>query len=49
MNDNECPACNGQEEYLGTLGFLDWYRCINCGMQWSVESEFLLEEEEQNE
>lgn len=27
-----CPLCNGEGEYTGTLGNLDWFRCRQCGM-----------------
>ena len=44
-----CPICEGTGEYIGTLGNLDWYRCRNCGMEWSVQAtvEELENEDEQ--
>ncbi len=26
-----CPLCGGEGEYIGILGFLQWWRCRNCG------------------
>lgn len=34
-----CPACDGPGTLLGKLGKLDHYRCRNCGMEFSVQSE----------
>lgn len=33
----DCPVCNGQLCYLGTLGRLVWLVCRACGMQCSAE------------
>lgn len=30
-----CPVCDGQGALLGVLGFLRWFRCIQCGMDFS--------------
>jgi len=30
-----CPKCGGFGGYLGALGALDWFRCIQCGWQFS--------------
>ena len=32
-----CPACGGDGGYLGTLGNLDWFRCIYCGAEFKKE------------
>lgn len=33
-----CPACGeGKGAYLGQLGSLHWWRCVDCGGQWSEE------------
>jgi DNA-directed RNA polymerase subunit RPC12/RpoP len=31
----ECPVCGGEGGYMGTLGFLDWFRCRYCGMDFN--------------
>jgi hypothetical protein len=33
---DECPVCNGPPKYLGTLGPLIWWRCEDCGSEWSL-------------
>ena len=35
-NSTACPACSGPGVELGTLGRLRWYRCRNCGMEFST-------------
>jgi ribosomal protein L37E len=30
-----CPMCDGPGEYLGSLGSKEWFRCRNCGMDFS--------------
>jgi tRNA(Ile2) C34 agmatinyltransferase TiaS len=30
-----CKVCGGVLEILGKLGRLTWYRCRNCGMEFS--------------
>lgn len=37
----ECPLCTGAPERLGRLGRLFWFRCRDCGHQWSQEPERL--------
>lgn len=32
---NECQMCGGSLVLLGALGAVNWYRCRNCGMQFS--------------
>lgn len=32
-----CPMCRGSGLFMGTLGTKDWYRCRNCGMEFSVD------------
>jgi uncharacterized protein (DUF983 family) len=34
----ECPACGGEGEPLGLLGFLLWFRCIRCGIKFHVNT-----------
>lgn len=34
---NVCPMCNGQGALLGSLGALTWYRCIQCGAEFTGE------------
>ena len=31
--DLVCPTCSGSMNYLGTLGMLLWFRCIDCGTE----------------
>ena len=33
-----CVLCSGPLVVLGSLGRLDWYRCRNCGAQYSQEN-----------
>jgi rubredoxin len=33
-----CPQCSGEPWLLGELGRLMWYRCRQCGWQWSHRS-----------
>jgi hypothetical protein len=33
MDDNTCPTCGGTLAYLGTLGLMVWFRCVNCGAE----------------
>ena len=38
IRHNACPACgDGDLHPLGRLGFLEHYRCRQCGMQTSRE------------
>lgn len=30
-----CPCCDGTGEPLGSLGTLRWFRCRDCGAQYS--------------
>jgi hypothetical protein len=32
-----CPQCGGFGDTLGGLGCLTWYRCPQCGADYSVE------------
>jgi hypothetical protein len=34
-----CPLCDGESEFLGQLGNLEWYRCRYCGAEFSVKTE----------
>jgi tRNA(Ile2) C34 agmatinyltransferase TiaS len=43
--DNECSLCGGQLELLGYLGNLAWFRCRNCGMEFSFEISWMDDEE----
>ena len=31
----ECYVCHGTCAYLGNLGNLEYFRCINCGVEFS--------------
>lgn len=33
-----CPICEAGAALLGRLGFLDWFRCRCCGMEFSVDT-----------
>lgn len=33
-----CPFCRGPAGLLGVLGYLKWYLCRNCGMQFSKKT-----------
>ena len=41
--DRECPMCDAVNEPMGELGSLIWYRCRDCGAEYSVEREALYE------
>lgn len=46
MDENEvihCPMCDGPGGFMGTLACLDWFRCINCGWEWSVEKQLYVD------
>jgi hypothetical protein len=30
-----CPLCGGHLEPVGTIGYLAWSRCCDCGREWS--------------
>lgn len=32
----ECPACSGDGAYLGQLGRRLHFRCIHCGINFSI-------------
>ena len=32
-----CSMCDGPGILLGTMGTKTWYRCRNCGWEWSVD------------
>lgn len=34
-----CPQCDGPGLPLGALGTTVWFRCWNCGWQFSVKDE----------
>ena len=36
MTDYSCPTCGGPGVYMGCLGFLAWFRCRNCGMEYNI-------------
>lgn len=43
-----CPVCSGTAIHLGNLGPVAWYRCRQCGAEFSAV-EFDLEDDEQEE
>jgi rubredoxin len=46
----ECPVCGGTGIAQGSLGFLVWYRCEDCGWNFSeeIDEEDLEFEEEED-
>lgn len=34
----KCPGCGGPGFYMGSLGFLRWYRCEDCGATFSSKT-----------
>jgi hypothetical protein len=40
-----CPVCDGPGYLLGVLGSLVWCRCRNCGWDFNVPADELLEGE----
>lgn len=34
-----CVKCGGLMEYMGTLGKLEWWRCVGCGWEAAEEEE----------
>ncbi len=36
LEDTQCPQCGGEGRLLGELGIATWYRCRNCGWEWSM-------------
>ena len=49
MDFVECPACEAElpltDVLLGSLGGLVWYRCRNCGWEWSGDPDQLLDDD----
>ena len=37
--EERCSCCGGELACLGVLGYLIWFRCINCGMLEAREEE----------
>ena len=35
-NDLHCQFCNGALTIMGILGNLEYFRCENCGMEFSI-------------
>ena len=33
----DCPVCDGVGGYIGWLGKLAWFRCIFCGIEFSID------------
>ena len=51
-NELHCQFCNGALNIMGILGNLEYFRCENCGMEFSVNlslKEIKLKEEEKEE
>ena len=36
MNPDNCPACDGEPTYLGSLGRMLHLRCRQCGWVWAA-------------
>lgn len=42
-----CKVCNGALRLIGFLGRLAWFRCEDCGCEWSIDrAELDIEESE---
>jgi tRNA(Ile2) C34 agmatinyltransferase TiaS len=41
-----CPICDGEGKYMADLGDLAWFRCEDCGMDFSTPIDMTDEEEE---
>lgn len=37
MKQHTCKQCGGTLGHLGSLGFLSWFRCVNCGWETSFK------------
>lgn len=35
----ECPVCGGDGQSMGTMGWMEHYRCQDCGAVFSVKIE----------
>lgn len=49
---NPCECCGGPLSSLGRLGYLDWFRCRDCGLdqsQWAGDQDQRDEEENTDE
>lgn len=44
-----CKQCGGEGMLLGRLSLLFWYRCRQCGINFSVGPKNIFDEEEQND
>jgi len=33
-----CPMCDGIGGFMGGLGYLLWYRCLQCGIEFYTQS-----------
>ena len=36
-----CPVCEGESSPLGSLGFISYYRCRDCGTTFIGQEEFI--------
>jgi ribosomal protein L37AE/L43A len=39
MDEHTCPVCEGEATYLGALGNRIWFRCRNCGWDWTEDTD----------
>lgn len=42
-----CSICNGILVLLGRLGWLTYFRCRDCGMDFTIEVDFTEQDEEE--
>jgi tRNA(Ile2) C34 agmatinyltransferase TiaS len=39
MTEVFCPMCGGEAAFMGALGILNWFRCIQCGADFNKNNE----------
>lgn len=39
MEETFCPMCGGLGAFMGALGYLCWFRCLDCGWEFAAEPE----------
>ena len=43
-----CPVCEGESSPLGSLGFISYYRCRDCGTTFIGQEEFIWDDDTTN-
>lgn len=36
VDQEECPCCHGVSNPIGSLGNTEWYRCEDCGFEFTL-------------